>query len=201
MSDGASQQQPNDHHGAEPLHMFDGIAEMDNNPPKWLMVALILTVVWSIGYVMFYHLGTAKIGVDAWREDMEKMAELRAANDTELPDETTFRQLSTAPDRIARGKIIYDATECMNCHEADATGKEQGPNLRDRWWLHGSNMVDIANVIRDGANNNAMPANKNRLSNQDITNLTIYLIDLNRQGERPGRTPDPARSKEQPIAY
>ncbi len=201
MNDGQLPPPPSNNHDAEPLHMFDGIAEMDNNPPIWLMVALMLTIAWSIWYVSFYHLGTAKIGADAWREDMGKLAELRAANDTELPDETTFRQLSSAPERIARGKIIYDTSECLNCHEADATGKEQGPNLRDRWWIHGSNMVDIATIIRDGANNNAMPANKSRFSNQDLTNLTIYLVSLNRQGERPGRQPDPTRSKEQPITY
>ena len=118
------------HDEAEPLHMFDGIAELDNNPPKWLMIALSLTVAWSVWYILFYHLGTAKIGADAWRDDMAKLAELRAKNDTELPDEKTFRQLSSAPERIARGKAIYLASECSNCHEADATGKEQGP---PRW--------------------------------------------------------------------
>jgi cytochrome c oxidase cbb3-type subunit III len=183
------------------LHVYDGIAEMDNNPPRWLMAALMVAVLWSVWYVAHYHLGTAKLGPDKWRDDMAALAELRSRTDTNLPDEATFRQLSRVPERIAQGKILFARTECANCHNDDGTGKEQGPNLVDRWWLHGSDMTNIAVVIRDGANNNSMPAHKTRLSNSDITNLTIFLVDLNRQGEKAGRAPDTSRAKEQPITY
>ncbi len=201
MSDSTTNNTHHVHDDAEPLHMFDGIAEMDNNPPRWLMAALLVTVMWSAWYVAHYHLGTAKLGADKWRDDMAALAELRAQNDTEMPDEATMRQLSSAPERIARGKTLFATFECINCHGEDATGKDQGPNLRDRWWIHGSTMTDIAKIIHDGANNNAMPAQKGKLSNQDIANLAIFIVDLNRQGERSGRQPDPSREKEQPINY
>ena len=62
-------------------------------------------------------------------------------------------------------------------------------------------MEAIANIIRTGANNNAMPAQGGKLSNQDIANLTIFIVDLNRQGEKPGKAVNPAIEHETPIKY
>jgi cytochrome c oxidase cbb3-type subunit 3 len=114
-----------------------------------------------------------------------------------------MRALSNVPERIARGEALYATTECVTCHGADGTSdsNRSGPNLRDRWWIHGSTMEDIARIIRDGANNNAMPAQGRKLSNQDIANLTIHLVSLARQGDRSGKSADPTREREAPITY
>ena len=56
-------------------------------------------------------------------------------------------------------------------------------------------------VITDGRANGTMPASKNSMSGDDIVNLAIYIADLNRQGEKPGKPIDPAREREAPITY
>jgi cytochrome c oxidase cbb3-type subunit III len=185
-------------------HIHDGIVEYDNDPPLWMTATFVLSLVWGIWYAATYHLSvTAKLGPDQWRDDMAAQAELRAAKDTGPLDEVAMRALSTVSERIARGEKLYHANECATCHGADGTSDatRSGPNLRDRYWLHGSTMEDIARVIRDGANNNAMPAQDRKLSNQDIANLTIYLVSLARQGERSGKPADPTREREAPITY
>jgi cytochrome c oxidase cbb3-type subunit 3 len=185
-------------------HIHDGIVEYDNDPPLWMTATFVLSLVWGIWYAAHYHLSvTAKLGPDRWRDDMAALAEWRASKDTGPLDEAAMRALSTVPERIARGQALYQANECATCHGVDGTSdaSRTGPNLRDRWWKHGSTMEDIARVIRDGADNNAMPAQGRKLSNQDIANLTIYLVSLARQGERSGKPADPTHEREAPITY
>lgn len=185
-------------------HIHDGIVEYDNDPPMWLTATFFLSMVWGIGYLLWMHLSVdVKLGPEKLQADLAQLAEWRASKDTGPLDEAAMRALSTVPERIARGQTLYAATECATCHGADGTSdaKMSGPNLRDRWWMHGSTMEDIARVLREGANNNAMPAQGRKLSNQDITNLTIYLVSLNRQGERSGKIANPATERETPITY
>lgn len=185
-------------------HVHDGIVEYDNDPPLWLTATFFLSLVWGVCYLLWMHLSVGvKLGPDKLQDDLAQLAEWRASKDTGPLDEAAMRALSNAPDRIARGAKLYATTECATCHGEDGTSdaNRSGPNLRDRWWIHGSTMEAIAAVIRDGANNNAMPAQNRKLSNQDIANLTIYLVSRNRQGERGGKAPDPAREREAPITY
>jgi len=183
-------------------HQFDGIVEYDNDPPWWLTATFYLSIAFAGWYVLHYHLSVAeKLGPEKWSQDMAALAELRASKDTGPLDEAAMRALLGSPERFAQGLEVYARTQCANCHGGDATGAATGPNLRDRWWIHGNNMDAIATVIREGANENKMPANQGKLSNQDIANLAIWLVASVKQGERPGKAPDPSREKESPITY
>lgn len=182
-------------------HRFDDIVEYDNDPPGWWMAMLYLAVVWSMFYVMHYHFSTGVVGPEQWRNEMTELAELRASKETGPLSEEAMRQLSRAPERIARGAQLYASTNCANCHGADATGGQTGPNLRDRFWAHGSTMTDIVMSIADGRDNNRMPGNRKSMSGQDIVNLAIYLVDLNRSGPKTGKAADTTREKDDPITY
>ncbi len=183
-------------------HQFDGIVEFDNDPPRWLSATFLLSVVFAVFYLLTWHLSTtARLGPEQWQADMQALAELRAARDTGPLDEAGMRALLGSPERSAQGLALFARHQCANCHGGDATGAATGPNLRDRWWLHGNRMEDIATVIRAGANENKMPAHQGRMSNQDIGNLTIWPVALNRQGERAGKAPDLQREQDTPIGY
>jgi len=183
-------------------HSFDGIVEYDNDPPLWLTATFFLSMAFAVWYVLHYHLSVAeKLGPDKWAQDMAALAELRASKDTGPMDEAAMRALLASSERFAQGLEVYTRTQCANCHGGDGTGAPTGPNLRDRWWIHGNSMEAIAAVIRDGANDNKMPGHAGKLSNQDIANLTIWLVASIKQGERPGKAPDPTREKESPITY
>jgi len=165
-------------------HVHDGIVEYDNDPPMWLTVTFFLTLVWGVGYLLTMHLSVGtKLGPERLQADLAALAEWRASKDTGPLDEAAMRALSHAPNRIARGEALYATTECATCHGVDGTSdaNRSGPNLRDRFWIHGSSMEELAKIISEGANNNAMPAQNRKLSNQDIANLAIYLVSLNRQ--------------------
>lgn len=195
MSDSKQDQDP-------PLldHDFDGIREADNPPPLWFTLLFSVTVVWGVTYMLHFAFGPGKVGVAAWQHDDIVIQEVKARTATGPLSEDQLRGLSKNPERLAAGAKLYTSANCVVCHGPEALGTV-GPNLRDRFWIHGSNMTDIVKVITDGAANNTMPAQGKLLAGDDINNLAIYLVSLNRAGLKDGKPADPAREKEAPITY
>ncbi len=181
-------------------HDFDGIREADNPPPLWFTLLFWGTVIWAITYFLHFSLGPGAVGAAAWAQDDVALQERKAAHATGPLSEDQLRGLSRNPERMAAGQKLYSAANCATCHGPEALGAV-GPNLRDRFWIHGSKMAEIAAVISDGAANNTMPAQKNLLAGDDITNLTIYLVSLNRAGLKDGKPIDAARELDAPITY
>jgi len=181
-------------------HDFDGIREADNPAPLWFTILFWGTVLWAIIYFLHYTMGPGNIGELAWKKDDIALQERKAAHATGPLSEEQLRGLSTNPERIAAGQKLYASANCATCHGPEALGAI-GPNLRDQFWIHGSHMAQIADVIANGAANNAMPAQKSLLAGEDINNLTIYIISLNRAGLKPGKQIDAARELETPITY
>ncbi len=186
--------------GNDVAHDFDGIRELDNNLPLWFNLLFAGTVLWGIIYILHFTFGPADVGVKAWKQEDVALQELKAKTATGPLTEDQLRGLSRNPDRIASGARLFTATGCATCHGAEGLGVV-GPNLRDRFWIHGSTMSAIAGVIADGAANNTMPAQKNLLAQDDITNLTVFIVSLNRSGLKDGKPIDPAHEKDQPLDY
>lgn len=186
--------------GDDVAHDFDGIRELDTNLPLWFNLLFFGTVIWGIVYILHFTFGPADVGVKAWKEQDVALQEVKAKNATGPLTEEQLRGLSKNPERIAQGARLYTATGCATCHGVEGLGVV-GPNLRDRMWIHGSTMVEIVKVIANGAANNTMPAQKNLMSQDDINNLTIFIVSLNRAGLKDGKPADPAKDKDQPIDY
>jgi cytochrome c oxidase cbb3-type subunit III len=189
-----------DGHDQERQHSFDGITEYDNDLPNWWLAMLWISVVFAVLYFCHYHLGPGLVGPERWRIEVAAMAEERAKHETGPLSEQALRAISQNPERIARGKTLFVTVNCSVCHGPEGTGLI-GPNLCDRYWIYGSNMTDIVESITNGRANNAMPPQKANLSQDDITNLAIYVVSLNRAGFKPGKQPDLTREKDNPITY
>lgn len=186
--------------GDDVAHDFDGIRELDSNLPLWFNLLFAGTVIWGIIYILHFTFGPADVGVKAWKEADVALQELKAKTATGPLTEDQLRGLAKNPERIASGAKLYASTGCATCHGAEGLGVV-GPNLRDRMWIHGSTMVDITNVIANGAANNSMPAQKSFLSQDDMNNLSIFIVSLNRAGLKDGKPADSAKEKDQPIDY
>jgi cytochrome c oxidase cbb3-type subunit III len=181
-------------------HDFDGIRELDNDPPLWFSLLFLGSVAWAIIYFCHFALGPGAVGAVAWKKNDTIIQELKAKNATGPLSEEQLRALSTNPERIAAGAKLFVSANCTACHGPEALGLV-GPNLRDKYWIHGSNMTQIVDVITNGANNNQMPPQKELLAGNDITNLAIYIVSLSRAGFKDGKAIDPTREKEAPITY
>ncbi len=118
----------------------------------------------------------------------------RTFNDEQLDDVSNFvLSLSghdVPADKMMRGKQLFigDAGGCYYCHTANGTGmKSQGAaNLTDNIWTIAdvpgqaelTGKVDVVKgVIRNGVNR-VMPAWQNRLDENQIKLLTVYVHEL-----------------------
>lgn len=178
-------------------HEFDGITEYDNALPRWFTALFAISMAWAPIYIAYYHFWTPRLGAERLQAELATVAEDKAKRGGAFT-EAGLRGLSRNAERIARGRDLYLRNNCIPCHGVEATGAV-GPNLRDRFWIHGSDMLQIMDVLTKGRLDKGMP--KLPLSDDDAVNLTIYLVDLNRQGEKPGKPINAAREKEAPITY
>ena len=86
--------------------------------------------------------------------------------------------LSNKSEFNARGEAIFKAN-CVACHGNDAKGNQAlgAPNLTDAIWLYGSDKKDIYYTIYY-ARAGVMPFWKNRLDDNTIKSLTLYVHSL-----------------------
>jgi cytochrome c oxidase cbb3-type subunit III len=83
--------------------------------------------------------------------------------------------------RAGLGKSKFSA--CAACHGVGGKGNEAlgAPNLTDDVWLHGWGKEFIIEMINNGKNN-AMPAQKGRLSDEQIKLVSTYVWGLSNKG-------------------
>lgn len=185
-------------------HRYDGIAEYDNDLPRWWMWLLILSVVWSVFYCFAYHVIGVPLGADKLAVEVTAINKARAeasARDATGPlPEEVLRNLSHSAERVAKGKALFANSQCATCHGPDASGLV-GPNLRDDWWIYGSDMSILVETITGGRLNGAMPPQGRNLSPDEIINLACFLAEQNRTSKTAGKAFDPAREKHGAIDY
>ncbi len=77
---------------------------------------------------------------------------------------------------------------CAACHGADGKGNQAlgSPNLTDKVWLHGYGVDAIVAMVTNGKTN-AMPAQDQRLSAEQIHVLAAYVLSLSRNRSTPAR--------------
>ena len=187
--DGLSGQDP-----AVRPHEFDGIQEFDNQLPNWWLWSFYLAIIFSLFYWLHFHvLGTGNLPVAAYllekqqaEAELEKrMAEMEISNEglAALVEEESF---------VSKGKEAFVAL-CATCHKADAGGNI-GPNLTDKYWLHGGEPVAIYNTIFNGVPGTAMVSQKIHGVTK-IQQITAYLLSIRDSNVAGGKAPDISRAK------
>lgn len=173
-------------------HRYDGIKEYDNPMPGWWVGLLWATVVFSVIYV----LGLNVFGfVDSYEEDLaESQAELQEmraayaeANPTFDADPEALERFVGDSEMIEAGAAAYTAN-CAACHGQEGEGLI-GPNLADKYWLHGGTNVAIYEVIAEGVPAQGMPPWQSVLSAEQIAQMVAYIRSL--EGTDPAGAKEP----------
>lgn len=182
-------------------HAFDGIQEYDNNLPRWWIWLFYATIAWSIWYIPFYHGGSGKVGADKLKEDLAALqAERAKLTAGSALDEDGLRALAADPARVAAGKALY-AQLCVACHGPEGLGGV-GPNLRDRHWLIEPTMTGIVGVLEKGGRPGKGMASYANQGTENIRNIAVYIVALNRQGLKANPAKPPAADeKEAPLDW
>jgi len=154
-------------------HDYDGIVELDNNPPAWFNWLFFLPIIWGLIYVMYYHV------LDMGHlQDEEYVAEVEAAT-AALPeiviDFSTAEALTDAA-AIADGEAIFKAN-CSACH-LDNGGGSVGPNLTDKYWINGGDFGSVYQTINDGVQEKGMAAWGNILTSDQVLKVSSYVETL-----------------------
>ena len=171
-------------------HDYDGIKELDNSLPPWWKWGFYFTVVVAVIYMFRFHvIKTGPTPLEEYDNEMKiaaaKMENFRM-NSKEAFDEKTVT-LADATG-IATGKKIFIGT-CFPCHGANGEGNAVGPNLTDKYWLHGGSLGNVFKTITIGVPDKGMQAWGKTFSPTDIRNLASFVLSL--QGTNPANAKPP----------
>lgn len=152
-------------------HEWDGIQELDNPMPRWWLWTFYLTIIWAIGYCIFYpawplvNQATQGLwgGTPAGNSRLAVAEEIKRFDDANAPIKARLvaadlNAIAADPelDAYARsaGAAVFK-TWCAQCHGAGAAGNVGYPNLLDDDWLWGGDMEAIHATVTHGIRNTA----------------------------------------------
>jgi cytochrome c oxidase cbb3-type subunit III len=171
-------------------HDFDGIRELNNTVPPWFNMLFYGTIIIAAIYMIDFHvLGSGNIMVDEYVEEVrianEKREELIRTG--AFINENNVTQLTDAAE-LEKGKQVFNLN-CTPCHGMDAGGTV-GPNLTDKYWVHGGGIKNVFATIVNGVPAKGMISWKTSLTPKQIQEVASYILSL--QGTNPptGKPPE-----------
>lgn len=170
-------------------HEFDGIKELNNPIPPWLVWVWYATVIFSVIYFTYYHV--YKLGDLQDAEYQKQMVEAGVGVEEHKVEtgQATLALLTSESD-LAAGETIYKEKLCATCHGQLGEGNAIGPNLTDKYWIHGNTFDDVYNVIYNGVPTKGMTPYKDQLTEEKIAQVGSYVLQR-LQGSNPpnGKAP------------
>lgn len=158
-------------------HEYDGIQELNNPIPTWFNVLFYSTVIFGFVYLLVYH-------VFGWglNQDQEYIQEVAIA------EKVKQEYLAQAANLIDESSVVFDAamapagksvfmTNCAACHGANGEGGI-GPNLTDRYWLHGGEIKDVFKTVKYGVPEKGMVPWEQTLTPGQIAEVSNYILTL-----------------------
>jgi cytochrome c oxidase cbb3-type subunit 3 len=153
-------------------HNYDGIQELDNPPPGWIMFIFYLTIGISILYGAYYF--WIGIGPDQHQEYERSVQQAQLQYQSDIP--AVALALLTDEASLAEGKTIYADMNCAACHGINGEGNAIGPNLIDDYWIDGCSFEEVFNIIKNGKPLKGMTPFKALLSDDRIQKVTSYVL-------------------------
>ncbi len=166
-------------------HVWDeDLTEMNNPMPRWWMWLFVITVIFSLLYLVAYPgLGSYQ-GELAWSSKAEYEKEVDRANQQLAPLYAQFsarkaEEVAGDPQAMAIGERLF-MNNCAQCHGSDARGSKSFPNLADGDWLHGGAPEKIAETIKAGRVGVMPPMAAAVGTSEDVKNVAHYVLSLSR---------------------
>lgn len=170
-------------------HSYDGIQEYDNPMPFWWKAIFVVTIIWSVFYVVAIEMGYINKYEGILNEEAEAIAAVRSEAEQDRPPVTDELLLAAVDDPaiLAQGQKHYAAT-CASCHGQQGEGLI-GPNLVDEYWLHGGGVMDIHQVIDKGVTAKGMPAWGPILGHEGTIAVVAYVQSIRGTDVEGGKAP------------
>lgn len=146
---------PGDPKPEDTTHVWDGDIREYNKPlPRWWIIGFYLTIVFSVGYLVWYGGFGTFPGLGKWSSAGEHAAD-KARHDAILAETfapyagRAISDLAGDERAVELGRAIF-ANTCATCHGSSAQGAIGYPNLTDDIWHWGGSEDRILASILDG---------------------------------------------------
>ena len=167
------------------VHVYDDIEEEDNHLPRWWLFILYATMVFSVGYWFVYHTADLRpTPNEAYRARVEALLAEQAAAGSATPE--TVLALAGDPAALEQGAEVFRST-CAACHGQLGEGLV-GPNLTDRYWIHGAGPEKVLAAIDQGFPEKGMPPWGAILGPDRTAHVAAYVLSLEGT-DVPGKEP------------
>ncbi len=164
-------------------HVWDGDLTEYNKPlPRWWINLFWITIVFTIGYLVYYPGFGSFAGTSGWTavkaHDAEKAAaDARVAETFGRFEGMAIDAIAKEPEAVAFGARLF-ANHCAMCHGSDARGAKGFPNLTDADWLWGGTPDDILATILNGRQAAMPPLAAAIGGDVGVTEVTAYVQSL-----------------------
>ena len=175
-------------------HVFDGIEEKNTPLPRWWLWLFILTLIFSVVYLVLYP-GLGKFpGILGWTQEGQWQEEVDFVHKQTQP---IFDQYARVPvEELWQHQEVMEvgarlfANNCATCHGANAAGARGYPDLTDNDWLYGGEPEAIRSSLINGRRG-MMPPMIAAVGGTDeaVRDMALYVQSLS----RPSLREDPAK--------
>ena len=156
-------------------HNYDGIHELDHPLPSWWLATFYISIVFAVLYSAYYLTGIGPTLIEELQISMEIIDQKKPAEAADADESAILASLHD-PVRLKNGAVVF-AGKCAACHGDKGQGVI-GPNLTDKYWLHGGQPGEIAKVIGDGVLEKGMPPWKAILSPDELVDVSAFVKSL-----------------------
>jgi cytochrome c oxidase cbb3-type subunit 3 len=156
-------------------HTYDGIKELNNPAPFWIYLLFIVTIGFSLFYVIEYF-GYPNNGKDQYSEYSQSVASAEAAKETMNNSSAGAGGAIDPKQQIAAGAKLYTEKGCIACHGMKGEGNAIGPNLTDKFTIHGCKEADLIKIITNGKPEKGMTPFKATMTDQQIKQVSAYIL-------------------------
>lgn len=154
-------------------HEYDGIKELNNPPPAWIMAVFFITILFAFLYAAHYFwFGQGE------HQEKEYISQVNEYN-------MQFKQITQKTDRLTiltdevslnEGASVFKEMNCFACHGEHGEGNAVGPNLTDNFWINGCDFNSVFNTIKNGKPAKGMTPFKSQLSDMKIQKVASFIL-------------------------
>lgn len=164
-------------------HVWDGDIREYNKPlPRWWLHLFYATIVYSIGYLIWYPGLGNYAGVGEWTSVKQHDADRDEAEARLAPlfarfETMSIEQIAGDADGLRLGRSVF-GNHCAMCHGSDARGAIGFPNLTDSDWLWGGTPDAILSSVMDGREGLMPPLGAVLGSDLAVSEVAVYTQSL-----------------------
>jgi cytochrome c oxidase cbb3-type subunit 3 len=180
-------------------HEWDGIKELNNPLPRWWLLVLYASIIYGLGYTVFYpawpSLSGYTKGILGYNSHAEYYTEAAAAADakkvyTDKIATLSVDDISKDPQllefSLAGGQAVFNEN-CAQCHGVGGQGQKGYPILADDNWLWGGTLAQIEQTVRHGIRSEDGETRQSQmprfgadsiLTPEQITDVAEYVVAL-----------------------